>query len=91
MAHLDIANRLAIYGWKLELVDFDEALANLWWVQFESTHNTVEMMLHHPKAALSFCDKLRKYISLPDMPDEEILLRLTNIRKNNFLKDCELK
>lgn len=89
MAHLDLANRLAIYGWKLELEDFDIQLAKLWWSKFESWYSTIEMLLHHPKAAASLCDKLRDHICLPDIMDHEILLRLTNIRKSGFLRDSK--
>lgn len=86
MAHLDIANRLAIYGYKKELEDFDYELAKVWWCDgFAEQFGTVEMMLHHPFAALRFCDAIQDHLKLRIMPQHEILLRLTNIRKSGFL------
>jgi hypothetical protein len=86
MSHLDIANRLAIYGYKKELEDFDYELAKIWWEHsFAKTYGTVEMLLHHPFAALNFVIAVRKATELGDMPEHEILLRLTNIRKSGYL------
>jgi hypothetical protein len=91
MAHLDLANRLAIYGWKQELEDFDRLLAKVWWegeAHYAHIFITVEMMLHHCTKARNFCDDVRRQANLW-IEDYEILLRLTNIRKNNFLASCE--
>jgi hypothetical protein len=91
MAHLDIANRLAIYGYKQELEDFDAVLAALWWADYEPVHRTVEMMLHYPYCALSFCDSVRNRIELPELENSEVLLRLTNIRKSGYLNASKPK
>lgn len=86
MAHLDIANRLAIYGYKKELEDFDYLLAHAWWgYGFADSFGTVEMLLHNPTVALEFCSSVRRDAELPDLLENEILLRLTNIRKKGFL------
>ena len=86
MAHFDIANRLALMGYMGELKDFDNLLADLWWkdTSYESTHHTVEMMLHHCTVARSFCDEIRRRAQIW-CEDSEVLLRLTNIRKSGFL------
>lgn len=86
MAHLDIANRLAIYGYKHELEDFDNTLAYAWWTYgYADQFGTVEMLLHHPDVALEFCSSVRRDTEVPDLLANEILLRLTNIRKSGFL------
>ena len=85
MAHLDMANRLAIYGYKKELEDFDDVLADEWWRHYEELFGTVEMLLHNPTDALKFVAAVRLRAELPDLLENEILLRLTNIRKSGFL------
>ena len=90
MAQLDFGNRLAIYGYKHETWEFDELLAKTWWEQFEPTYSTVEMMLHHPTKALYYTHLIRSMAGVPDMPDYEILRRLTNLRKNKFLAKREV-
>lgn len=85
MAHLDIANRLAIYGYKDDLEDFDTILAKTWWASFEATFDSVERLLYSPKEAIRFCKNIRIETALPNLADHEILLRLSNIRKSRFL------
>lgn len=85
MPHLDIANRLAIYGYKKELEDFDAILADEWWRHYESRFSTVETLLHHPTQAIEFVQTIRYRVGLADFLEEEVLLRLTNIRKSGFL------
>ena len=88
MAHFDIANRLALMGYMGELEDFDNLLANLWWSDYEPVHGTVEMMLHHCTVSRNFCDEIRRRAQIW-CEDSEVLLRLTNLRKNGFLKASE--
>lgn len=89
MSHLDFANRLAIYGYKKEVEDFDFLLAETWWCDgYEELHKTIETMLHNCLSARSFCNKIRLSTSIP-IADHEILLHLTNIRKSGFLKASE--
>ncbi|MEA1999808.1 MAG: hypothetical protein U9N61_10885 [Euryarchaeota archaeon] len=85
MAHLDIANRLAIYGYKGEIDDFDELLADEWWRHYAAKFRTVENMLHSPTEALKYVETIRLRAEVADLLEDEILLRLTNIRKSQFL------
>ncbi len=84
MAHFDFANRLALCGYQGDLADFDGILARLWWYDYEQTHTTVEMMLHHCTDARNYCDEVRRRAQIW-CEDSEVLLRLTNIRKSGYL------
>lgn len=85
MSSFDIAHRLTMYGFKKELIDFDEILAQAWWGYYEEHYKTVEEMLCNCCAALTFCQEVREAAGIP-LRDTEILLRLINVRKSGFLK-----
>jgi hypothetical protein len=86
---MDLANRLAIYGYKGDLDDFDWILTSVWARNGYMDHfSTVEFFLCHPTSSVAFCKHVRKKAVLDEdqILDCEILLRLLNIRKNGILK-----
>ena len=86
MAHLDFANRLAIYGYKHELEDFDNIIATVWnTVGFHKTFKTVERLLCDPIKSMEFCSSVKRLAKIY-LDDEEILTRLLQLRKSKFLK-----
>jgi hypothetical protein len=94
MTHFDIGNRLSIYGWKLDEEDFFFLMAKIWWCKgFSDRYRNVEQMLFHPSGGtLPFVQAVRLESGL-NMPEEEILQTLSNLRKNKYLEsvkhDCK--
>lgn len=90
MPQLDFGNRLAIYGYKDEVEDFDNILKQVWCstgYEFSKNYNTVENFLYYPKETIIFCDIVRGRAGCDSkLPNFEILKRLMNLRKKNFLK-----
>lgn len=85
MAHMDIGNRLAIYGWKQETEDFKLLLAKVWQDNgYKRKFRNVEQLLFQPTfGSLPFVADVRKESKLYDkIAEEEILQTLSNFRKN---------
>lgn len=87
MAHFDIGNRLSIYGWKHEEEDFFFLLAKVF---FKSGFRNVEQLLFNPsKGSLPFVEKVKELSKMSEIPEDEILHTLSNLRKNGYLKSVK--
>lgn len=86
MAHLDFANRLAIYGYTKEVEDFDNEIIKLWKKSYGEEFVTVEYLLCTPEISLTFCEEIRDKTGVITICNQEILLRLLNLRKRGLLK-----
>jgi hypothetical protein len=84
----NIGDRLAIYGWKRETEDFFFVIACLWWREYESKYSTVEQMLFEPTDCINFCNSIRVNSGI-DIPNNEILRTLCNLRKGKYLMRVE--
>ena len=92
MPHFDLAHRLTLYGYTGDIEDFDRTLGKLWCATVKDTMaiTSVETLLQHPMLARCFCDDVRREANIW-VEDDEILLRLTNLRKNNYLSTFDGK
>lgn len=87
MPQLDFANRLAIYGYKGGVEDFDNILAVVWFEHgYNNTYSTVERFLCFPMDSVTFCNEVKTLLKI-HMRDDEILQRLMQLRKNKFLQE----
>ena len=96
MAHFDIGNRLAIYGWAKDTEEFFYIIATVWYKgyhplapseePFAQRFRNVEQLLFHAEEALNFCIEVRQASKLTRIPTNEILQTLNNLRKNKYLE-----
>jgi hypothetical protein len=83
MAHLDLGNRLAIYGWKKDTEDFRLLLSKVWHKKgYKNKYKNVEQLLYHPSlGSIPFVSDVRKESKI-NIPEQEVLQTLNNHRKN---------
>jgi len=84
MSQMDLNNRLAIYGYRYELEEFDALLSKTWWVTYQPQFKTVERMLQHPTHAIQYCNTIRELARIW-INEDEVLGRLMNLRKSKYL------
>ena len=94
MAHFDIGNRLAIYGWGKETDDFFYVVAKVWfrgladsneYRTFADHYRNVEQLLFHAEDAIKFAGQVKDVTGLAAIPTDEVLHTLSNLRKNKYL------